>query len=123
MREPARDIERLHHILEAMETIEKSRTIHTTEEAAADPIVYYGFVKHVEMIGEAVYMLSKEFKEAHPDVEWVSIEGMRHVLVHGYYHIKPKQLWDTIYYDLPELKPAIERFLAELSQDENETAH
>lgn len=36
MREPARDIERLRHILEAIDTIEKSRTIHTTEEAAAD---------------------------------------------------------------------------------------
>lgn len=123
MREPARDIERLRHILEAIETIEKSRTIHTTEEAAADPIVYYGFVKHVEIIGEAVYMLSKEFKEAHPDVEWVSIEGMRHVLVHGYYQIKPKQLWDTIDYDLPELKPFIIRFLSELNDNDNETGN
>ena len=58
--------------------------------------VYYGFVKHVEIIGEAVYMLSKEFREAHPEVEWEAIEGMRHVLVHGYYQIEPDQLWDTI---------------------------
>ena len=115
MREPIRDAERLQHILDAINTIESSRKIHSTDEAAKDPIIYYGFIKHVEIIGEAVYMLSKEFKEAHPEMDWTSIEGMRHVLVHGYYHIKPNQLWDTIDLDLPELKPYIEKYLSEFS--------
>ena len=69
-----------------------------------DPIVFYGFVKQVEIIGEAVYMLTKEFRAAHPEVEWDEIEGMRHVLVHGYYQIRPSQLWDTIENDIPELQ-------------------
>ena len=115
MREPVRDAERLQHILDAINTIESSRKIHSTDEAAKDPIIYYGFIKHVEIIGESVYMLSKEFKEAHPEMDWTSIEGMRHVLVHGYYHIKPNQLWDTIDLDLPELKPYIEKYLSEFS--------
>lgn len=115
MREPVRDAERLQHILDAINTIESSSKIHSTDEAAKDPIIYYGFIKHVEIIGEAVYMLSKEFKEAHPEMDWTSIEGMRHVLVHGYYHIKPNQLWDTIDLDLPELKPYIEKYLSEFS--------
>ncbi len=116
MREPVRDAERLQHILDAINTIESSRKIHSTDEAAKDPIIYYGFIKHVEIIGEAVYMLSKEFKEAHPEMDWTSIEGMRHVLVHGYYHIKPNQLWDTIDLDLPELKPYIEKYISTLSE-------
>ena len=118
MREPVRDAERLRHILEAIDTIESSRKIHPTKEAEKDPIVYFGFAKHVEIIGEAVYMLSPEFKAAHPEMDWDSIEGMRHVLVHGYYHIKPKQLWDTIDIDLPELKPSIEKFLEELEKED-----
>ena len=28
----------------------------------------------------------------------------------GYYKIKPEQLWNTIEYDLPQLKPFIERY-------------
>ena len=114
MREPARDKERLQHILDAINTIALSRKKYSSDEAENDPIVYFGFVKHVEIIGEAVYMLSPEFKKAHPETEWVSIEGMRHVLVHGYYHIKPNQLWDTIDIDLPEFKPIIEKYLEEL---------
>ncbi len=80
-----------------------------------DPIIFFGFVKHVEIIGEAVYMLTKEFKEAHPEVEWEVIEGMRHVLVHGYYQIKPEQIWQTIEEDIPELKPQIQKIYDSLS--------
>ena len=113
MRERIRDKERLQHILDAINTIEVSRRKFSSDEAEKDPIVYYGFVKHVEIIGEAVYMLSSDFKDAHPETDWASIEGMRHVLVHGYYLIKPNQLWDTIDIDLPELKPIIKAYLEE----------
>ena len=113
MREPVRDRERLQHILDAINTIEQSRARYSTPEEVNDPIIYYGFVKHVEIIGEAVYLLSKEFREAHPEVEWEAIEGMRHVLVHGYYQIEPDQLWDTIDKDIPFLKPQIEKILGE----------
>lgn len=61
MREPARDKERVQHILDAINTIGESRSRYSTAEAVSDPIIYFGFVKHVEIIGEAVYMLSKEY--------------------------------------------------------------
>lgn len=113
MREPVRDRERLQHILDAINIIEHSRTKYSTAEEINDPIIYYGFVKHVEIIGEAVYMLSNEFKDAHPEVEWDAIQGMRHVLVHGYYQIEPDQLWYTVDKDIPLLKPQIEKLLAQ----------
>ncbi|MGM9738424.1 MAG: DUF86 domain-containing protein, partial [Candidatus Cryptobacteroides sp.] len=77
MREQIRDKERLQHILDAINTIEQSRAKYYAPEDIDDPIIYFGFVKHVEIIGEAVYMLSKEFRSAHPEVEWDVIEGMR----------------------------------------------
>ena len=113
MREPVRDRERLEHILDAINTIQHSRSKYSLPEDVEDPIIYYGFVKHVEIIGEAVYMLSKDFKDAHPEVEWDAIQGMRHVLVHGYYQIEPEQLWDTIDKDIPPLKHQIESLLSD----------
>ncbi|MDE5976795.1 MAG: DUF86 domain-containing protein [Muribaculaceae bacterium] len=41
----------------------------------------------VEIIGEAAYMITKEFKDSHNELDWKEIQGMRHHLVHGYYHI------------------------------------
>ncbi len=87
------------------------------EEIQKNSIVFFGFVKHVEIIGEAVYMLTQEFRTSHPETEWDIIEGMRHVLVHGYYKIKPKQLWLTIENDIPKLKPWIEGFLMDADSE------
>ena len=105
MRERVRDKGRLEHILNAIDVLLKNKERYTYDEIVADPIIFYGFVKHVEIIGEAVYMLTKEFRATHTEVDWDVIEGMRHVLVHGYYKIRPKQLWNTIEQDILELKP------------------
>lgn len=113
MREKARDRERLQHIIRAIDQLRESSQRHALAEVQADPVLFFGFVKLVEIIGEAVYMITPSFKATHPCVEWDAIEGMRHVLVHGYYMIRPKQLWDTIEQDLPQLRPAIEEFLQE----------
>lgn len=114
MREAIKDKGRLEHILSAINILLENKGRYSYEEVTTNPILFYGFVKHVEIIGEAVYMLTKEFRESHNEVDWDSIEGMRHVLVHGYYKIKPKQLWNTIEIDIPELKPIIEKLHDEL---------
>lgn len=114
MREKIKDRERLVHILGAIDVLMVNKDKHSFQEVQEDPIIFYGFVKHVEIIGEAVYMLTKEFRMAHPEVEWDVIEGMRHVLVHGYYKIKPIQLWNTIKNDIPVLRPFIERYYREM---------
>lgn len=113
MRETTKDRGRLEHIATAIDVLLTSKDKYTFDEVRRDPILFFGFVKNVEIIGEAVYMLSPEFKERHPEVEWRVIEGMRHVLVHGYYQIKPAQLWDTVENDIPALKPYIDKCLAE----------
>ena len=111
MREKIKDKGRLEHILSSIVIILNNKNRYEYEDVINDPIVFYGFVKHVEIIGEAVYMLTKEFRETHTEVEWDVIEGMRHVLVHGYYKIKPNQLWNTIENDIPKLKPLIESYI------------
>ena len=117
MRERIRDKERLIHILTAIDNLIEGSKRHTVEEAENDSIIFYGFVKQVEIIGEATYMLTKEFRAAHPDTEWDVIEGMRHVLVHGYYSITPHKVWHVIQNDLPILRPQIERYIEEESID------
>ena len=108
MREPINDKLRLEHILGAIDILLNGRAKYTFEQVTQDPIIFHGFVKHVEIIGEAVYMLSKQFKESHAEINWKIIEGMRHVLVHGYYQISQKQLWDTVDTDIEPLRPLIQ---------------
>ena len=112
MREKVRDRGRLEHILEAIESIEEYHAQYTFEDIKKNRLIFYGFTKLVEVIGEAVYMLSTEFRDSHSDVNWRQIERMRHVLVHGYYTIDPESLWATIEDDIPELKPWIVKYLS-----------
>ena len=116
MREEVRDIERLEHMLSAMNVLIGYKEHHTLEDAQSDPIVYFGLVKHVEIIGEAVYKLTLEFRANHPEVNWDDIARMRHVLVHGYYKIRPTPLWNTIEMDIPALKPVIEQLIVKKKQ-------
>jgi uncharacterized protein with HEPN domain len=116
MREKIRDKGRLEHILDAINGIGEYRAQYTFEEVSKNRLIFFGFTKFVEIIGEAVYMLSDDFRAAHSDVNWRQIERMRHVLVHGYYTIDPEALWETIEHDIPELKPWIMRYLEEKSE-------
>mgnify|MGYP004553954253 CR=1 FL=1 len=111
MRERIKDRGRLEHIQSAINQLLTYKDQYKFEDIQNNPVLFYGFVKLVEIIGEAVYMLTKEYRNAHSEVNWRQIEGMRHVLVHGYYTIDPQSLWDTIEYDIPELKPLIDSLL------------
>ena len=115
MREKIRDREWLEHMLSAIDVLLSRKDKYTPEEVESDPIIFYGLVKHVEIIGEAVYKLTKEYRATHTEVEWDDIERMRHVLVHSYYKIRPQQLWETLQTDIPELKPIIEKLIEEMA--------
>ena len=114
MREKIRDKERLQHILKACDVLIEKKDMYAKEEVEQNPILYFGFVKLVEIIGEAVYRLTKDFRQQHPEVEWDLIEDMRHVLVHGYYQIRPQQLWQIVEKDIVALRPIIASFLDNL---------
>ena len=111
MREKVKDKGRLEHILQACNDLLASKDKHTSDAVKDDPIIFDGFVKLAEIIGEASYMLTKEFRAKHTEIPWEQMIGLRHVLVHGYYTIKLKQLWNIIEKDIPVLMPQIKQLL------------
>jgi uncharacterized protein with HEPN domain len=70
-------------------------------------------VKSVEVIGEAVSRLSLELKDAHSEIAWREIVGMRNRLVHVYFDIDVGLVWDTVQNDLPVLIAQIEPLVPE----------
>lgn len=111
MRELERDTGRLVDIIQAANHIMSFTKGHSLKELSGDKLRYFAVVKNVEIIGEASYMLSAEFKETHTDIPWKEIIKMRHVLVHGYATVLPELLWQTALEDVPKLKVQIEALL------------
>ena len=113
MREPANDIIRLKHILESIDRISEF-TDGLDEQALNSNVLHkHATAYNIQIIGEAVYKLSKEFKATHSEVPWSMIEKMRHILVHDYYQVNSHIMWLVISEDIPALKPLIEKYSAE----------
>lgn len=76
-------------------------------------IEFFGVVKNLEIIGEAAYKLTQDFKENHPETEWKAIVRMRHIMVHGYYHISPAIVKDILESEIEKLRKQIDNYLEE----------
>ncbi len=53
------------------------------------------------------------FKVLYPEIPWKNMGGMRDRLIHAYFGIDYKLVWDAIKIEIPNLKPKIEAILAE----------
>ncbi|MCQ2218736.1 MAG: DUF86 domain-containing protein [Paludibacteraceae bacterium] len=113
MIEERRDKGRLEHILQSIEKSFEYTDGVDCESFGKDSLRLHATMYNVQIIGEAVCKLTKEFKEDHPDTNWRIIEKMRHILVHDYYQIKTEILWDVVKSDLPELKEQIIKYISE----------
>lgn len=115
MRDPIRDKGRLQHILEAIERVQEyTRDVQSMGELDNDPMRKHATIYNVQIIGEAIYKLSIEFKDAHPDTPWRMIEKSRHILVHDYYQVDMSILWNIITEDMVPLKNQIKKYIEEL---------
>ena len=114
MREPVRDINRLQHILKAIDNIEEYVAGKSFEEFSEDRLLKHAVYYNVGIVGEAAYKLSVDFTESHKNVPWRDIIKMRHVLIHGYYQLNSKTMWLTINNDLPALRSEVVKFIAEM---------
>ncbi len=117
MREQLRDRNRLEHILQAIETLQKYAGKLSREELESDVLRYYGIVKNIEIIGEAANMLTVSFREQHSDVPWRDIAGMRNFLVHEYFRVDSDTVWAVIHSEIIELKEHVSRYLSETDWD------
>ena len=118
MREAIRDLGRLQHMLEHIDRATEFLSGKSIADLENEAVLRYAVVKCLEIIGEAAYMLTLEFKETHPQTPWNIIIKMRHLLVHGYYSIQMPIVWDILQNDLPILRPQIEAYIQELSSQE-----
>ena len=75
-------------------------------------------LRHLAIVGQAAFKLSKELKQSHSKVPWSQIADLRHALVRDYFRVNWDHVYQTARDQLPILKPKIESILASLPEDE-----
>ena len=73
-----------------------------------DERTVFSATKAVEIVGEAAAQVSRDVRQAHPDIPWRDIIAMRNRLVHAYFEINLELVWRTVRHDLPDLIARLE---------------
>jgi len=94
----------LRHIQQAIEKIEKYVKPVEYEAFIANDMMFDAVVRELQVIGEATKRFSENYKISHKLVPWDAIAGFRNRAVHEYFDINALTVWETVVYDLPELK-------------------
>lgn len=113
MKQARTNKERLADILEAIAAIER-HPVASRKAFDDDELIRFFLLKHVEIIGEAVFKISGDLKEAHPEVPWRKVETARHILVHDYWRVDWEILWQIVTKHLGPLRGQVEEILKSL---------
>jgi len=101
----------LEDILESAEKINAYTFDLTYEEFITDSKTIDAVVRNFEIIGEAANRLADELKENHIAIDWFKIRGLRNRIVHNYFGIDHKIIWDTKEIYIPQLITQIKKLL------------
>ena len=63
------------------------------------------------VIGEAATHIPDDVEQEHPQIPWSLMRAMRNRLVHVYFAVDERLLWDTIQNDLPGLLSSLQSLL------------
>ena len=73
------------------------------ESFCQDTMVRKAIIMSLLNIGELAKHLPDEFTNAHSEIPWRSIIGMRNLTAHGYHIMNLSVVWDTATTSVPEL--------------------
>lgn len=79
-------------------------------------LVQDGVIRQIEIIGEAVKHLDREFRALYRDVPWQDIAGTRDKLIHDYFGVDLEKVWLMVTQDIPVLKVQIQKILDDLTK-------
>ncbi len=102
---------RVRDILTAVRAVDTYTRGMTYEGFCADQRTVDAVVRNLMTMGESIRWIPESVLDDYPDVPWRAMRAVRNVVVHEYFGVDSRILWDTVRFDLPPLVPALEAVL------------
>jgi uncharacterized protein with HEPN domain len=112
-----KDRVRLRHIIDSCNAIQKYMEGRKRADLSSNRMLMAAVIRELEIIGEAVTVLSSDFKLRHNHMPWKDMSGMRNRLIHAYFNVNPDVVWKTISIDVPILLKAVHEILENTSDN------
>lgn len=109
MSENKKDIIRVKHILDAIALVDQYLSNIMEKEFLQNDLLINLAARQIAIIGEAMDSLSEEFRKSYPDLPYREAKDMRNFLVHEYFDVTHKVVWDTYKDDIPLIKSKLEK--------------
>lgn len=103
--------DRVRHILEAIENIERALAGKSREEFANDLLLRLAVERLLEVICEASRYIPQDTKAEDPSIAWPKMVDFGNRLRHAYHRIDTDIVWEAVRNDLPPLKSFVERII------------
>ncbi|HDZ02354.1 MAG TPA: DUF86 domain-containing protein [Nitrospirae bacterium] len=98
---------RIKDILDSVSAVKTYVAGMTSEDFTADRKTVDAVVRNLIIIGEATAHIPEEICRSHQEIPWTDMRAMRNFVVHEYFGVSDKILWDTVQTDLPPLIPLL----------------
>ncbi len=103
--------DRLAHILEAIDNIEKFLAGRSRQDFAADPVLRLAIERPFEIISEASRYIPEDMKTGETKIAWKRMADLGNWLRHAYHRIDAGLLWNMATNDLEPLKLFVKRIV------------
>ncbi len=100
----------IRHMLDAIQAIEEYLVDFDYEKFLSKSMAQDAVIRQLSIIGEAAKRLTDELKEKHSKIPWKDVCGMRDKLIHDYFGIDLKEVWETATQDLKKLKQSLNNY-------------
>jgi uncharacterized protein with HEPN domain len=97
----------VHHMVDAIKKIEKYLEGIDYETFSSNDMIFDAVTRELEIIGEASNNIDEDFQRQYPNIPWRKVIGTRNLLIHEYFGINKKVIWDACQVDIPELKTIV----------------
>ena len=103
---PPRDWKlRIRDIAKAIRNVRSYTEGMNYSDFVSDPKTVDAVIRNFIIIGEAASRVPSKIESMHPEIPWKDMRDMRNFVVHEYFGISDKIIWDTVQNDLPPLVP------------------
>lgn len=103
--------DRIRDILDAIAEIQRFTQNMTYEDFNRDDKTVRAVEMKFIIIGEAASQIPEEIEEQYTTIPWNLMRAMRNRIVHVYFKVDEKLMWDTVQNDLPPLIPKLKKLL------------